>query len=78
MKVKCAFHSGIKVQGFGGRRVTATVYQNVLEDFMSPSAENLYGDADFVFQQDLAPAHAARSTKDWFDAHAITEPTRQT
>ncbi|KAL7889592.1 hypothetical protein AOLI_G00018500 [Acnodon oligacanthus] len=53
-------------------KVTATVYQNVLEDFMIPSAEDLYGDADFLFQQDLAPAHAARSTKAWFDAHAFT------
>lgn len=108
MKVKCAFHSGIKVQGFWGRReeqnpsclrssvkypqsimiwgalfgagvgklcflkskVTATV-QNVLEDFMIPSAEDLYGDADFIFQH-LAPAHTARSTKTWFNAHAIT------
>ena len=23
----------------------------------------LYGDADFIFQQDLAPAHTAKSTK---------------
>lgn len=30
-------------------KVTTTVYQNVLEDFMSPSAEDLYGDADFIF-----------------------------
>ena len=53
-------------------KVTASVYQNVLEDFMIPSADDLYGDADFIFQQDLAPAHTARSTKTWFDAHAIT------
>ena len=53
-------------------KVTATVYQNVLKDFMIPSAEDLYGDADFIFKQDLAPAHTARSTKTWFDAHAIT------
>ena len=39
---------------------------------MIPSVEDLYGDADFIFQQDLAPAHTARSTKTWFDAHAIT------
>lgn len=30
-------------------KVTTTVYQNVLEDFMIPSAEDLYGDADFIF-----------------------------
>lgn len=53
-------------------KVSATVYLNVLEDFMIPSAEDLYGDADFIFQQDLAPAHIARSTKTWFDGHAIT------
>lgn len=51
---------------------TGTVYQNVLEDFIIPSTEDRYGDADFIFQQDLAPAHTARITKTWFDAHAIT------
>ena len=41
---------------------------------MIPSAEDLYGDADFIFQQDLAPAHTSRSTKTWFDAHAHDVP----
>ncbi|XP_023280379.1 centriolin-like [Seriola lalandi dorsalis] len=27
---------------------------------------------NFIFQQDLAPAQTARSTKTWFDVHAIT------
>ncbi len=27
---------------------------------MLPSADKLYGDADFIFQQDLAPAHTAK------------------
>ncbi len=27
------------------------------------SADKLYGDADFIFQQDLAPAHTAKGTK---------------
>ncbi len=31
-----------------------------LEHFMLPSADKLYGDADFIFQQDLAPAHTAK------------------
>ncbi len=30
---------------------------------MLPSADKLYGDADFIFQQDLAPAHTAKGTK---------------
>ncbi len=30
---------------------------------MLPSADQLFKDADFIFQQDLAPAHTAKSTK---------------
>ncbi len=36
------------------------------------SADKLYGDADFIFQQDLAPAHAAKGTKSWFNDHGVT------
>ncbi len=32
------------------------VNTEVLEHFMLPAADQLYGDADFIFQQDLAPA----------------------
>ncbi len=44
-------------------KVNAAIYQEILEHFMLPSADKLYGDADFIFQQDLAPAHAAKGTK---------------
>ncbi len=43
-----------------------------LEHFMIPSANKLYGDADFIFQQDLAPAHTAKGTKSWFYDHGVT------
>ncbi len=36
---------------------------------MFPSADKLYGDADFIFQQDLAPAHTAKGAKSWFNDH---------
>ncbi len=39
---------------------------------MFPSADKLYGDADFIFQQDLAPAHTAKGTKSWFNDHGVT------
>ncbi len=45
--------------------VTAPVYQLILEHFMLPSADQLFKDADFIFQQDLAPVHTAKSTKSW-------------
>ncbi len=51
--------------------VTAPVYQEILEHFMLPSADKLFGDADFIFQQDLAPAHTAKSTKSWLNDHGV-------
>ncbi len=42
--------------------VNAAIYQAILAHFMLPSADKLYGDADFIFQQDLAPAHTAKGT----------------
>ncbi len=39
---------------------------------MLPSTDKLYGAADFIFQQDLAPAHTAKGTKSWFNDHGVT------
>ncbi len=37
--------------------VNADIYQeDIVEHFMLSSADKLYGDADYIFQQDLAPA----------------------
>ncbi len=51
--------------------VNAVIYQNILEHIMLPSADKIYGDADFIFQQDLAPAHTAKGTKSWFNDHVL-------
>ncbi len=53
-------------------KVNADIYQEILEHFMLSSADKLYGDADFIFQQDLAPAHTAKGTKSWFNDHGVT------
>ncbi len=39
---------------------------------MLPSADKLYGDADFIFQWDLAPAYTAKGTKSKFNDHGVT------
>ncbi len=57
--------------------VTAPVYQDILEHFMLPSADQLFKDADFIFQQDLAPAHTAKSTKSWLNDHGVVCSTGQ-
>ncbi len=46
-------------------------YQEIFEHFMLPSADQLFRDADFIFQQDLAPAHTAKSTKSWLNDHGV-------
>ncbi len=38
---------------------------------MRPSADQLFKDADLIFQQDLAPAHTAKSTKSWLNDHGV-------
>ncbi len=52
--------------------VNAVIYQEILEHFMLPSADKLYGDADFIFQQDLAPVHTVKGTKSLFNDHGVT------
>ncbi len=51
--------------------VTAPIYQDILEHFMLPSADQLFKEADFIFQQDLAPVHTAKSTKSWLNDHGV-------
>ncbi len=52
--------------------VNAAVYQKLLEHFVLPSADKLYGYSDLIFQQDLAPAHTAKGTKSLFNDHGVT------
>uniref|UniRef100_A0A9J8BMH5 Tc1-like transposase DDE domain-containing protein n=1 Tax=Cyprinus carpio carpio TaxID=630221 RepID=A0A9J8BMH5_CYPCA len=66
--------AGVGLLCFIKGRVNAASYQEILEHFMLPSAEKLYGDEDFIFQHDLAPAHSAKTTGKWFTDHGITVP----
>ena len=72
-QIKCQVSPSVMVWGamaaggvgqlyFLKSNVNAEVYQQVLEYFMLPAGEEIFGCADFTFQQDLAPAHSARST----------------
>ncbi len=63
--------AGVGPLCFSKTNVTAPVYQDILEHFMLPSADQLFKDADFIFQQDLAPAHTAKSTKSWLNDHGV-------
>ncbi len=51
--------------------VSSHIYEEILKHFMLPSADQLFKDADFIFQQDMAPAHTAKSTKSWLNDHGV-------
>lgn len=49
-----------------GVKINGQVYrQKVLEDAFKPWASKHFGQKDFTFQQDSAPAHKARETQEW-------------
>ncbi len=66
-----ATSAGVDPLCFLKSTVNTAIYQEILEPFMLPSADKLYGDA-FIFQQDLAPDHTAKGTKSCFNDHAVT------
>ncbi len=70
--------AGVALLGFLKTNVTAPVYQEILEHFMLPSDDQLFKDADFIFQQDLAPAHTAKSTKSWLNDRGVGVAGQQT
>lgn len=54
--------------------VLSSQHSHLLGSFIAvhdsiPSADKLYGNATFIFQQDLAPASTAKSTDTWFNDH---------
>ena len=51
--------------------VNGEVYQQVLEYFVLSAGEEIFRFADFMFQQDLVPAHSARSIMRWLEDHGI-------
>ncbi len=63
--------AGIGPLCFLKTNVTAPICQEILEHFMLPSADQLFKDAYFIFQQDLSPAHTAKSTKSWLYDHGV-------
>ncbi len=63
--------AGVGPLCFFKTNVTAPFNQEMLEHCILPSAYQLFKDADFIFQQDLAPAHTAKGTKSWLNDHGV-------
>ena len=54
-----------------GTTVTAAAYQEILENRMLPSARDMFHDQDYIFQDDGAPCHRAKSVKNWLSANDV-------
>ncbi len=52
---------------FENQRHCTRLPRNFWSTSCFPSADQLFKDAYFIFQQDLAPAHTAKSTKSWLN-----------
>jgi DDE superfamily endonuclease/Transposase len=48
-----------------GERINAVIYQDLLRQHVVPWLKTTYPEGNYVFQQDSAPAHAARSTQEF-------------
>lgn len=47
-------------------KVNAALNQDILHLVMLPAADQVFGAADLIFQQDLAPAHSAMVSGQWY------------
>ncbi len=52
-------------------RVNAEAYTAIMEAFLIPSQETLYGDTSAIFQQDNASSHKAKTVMQWFKTNKI-------
>lgn len=52
-------------------RFNAGNYINILENILLPSAEQIYPNNTFIFQQDNCPVHTANDVTHWFQTHNV-------
>ena len=49
--------------------MNAKAYEAILGDQVLPMAHTLFPDGDGIYQDDLAPCHAAKTVQSWFEEH---------
>lgn len=76
----CISHNGTGVCHVYTGRINQHSYMDTLENALKPSGVLMYSpESEWIFQQDGASAHTAKSVKEWFDKeniHTIPWPAR--
>jgi len=68
----CISHKGTGCCEMYKGRINQHTYRNTLENQLLPSVDLWYGEStSWLFMQDGAPAHTAKSIKDWFDENQV-------
>lgn len=67
----CMSAKGLGNLCFIENTVNATRYIEILKEHLMASVEKITSYDEFVFQQDGAPAHTAKTTKKWFQENNI-------
>lgn len=67
----CMASSGLGCFEFVDGTINAVKYQQILQNSLLPSIETLNVGENFIFQQDGAPCHTAKTTKKWLSDHKI-------
>lgn len=67
----CMSSKGVGHYEFIDGTVNAEKYQQILSRSLISTAQECFGNDNFIFQQDGAPCHTAKVTKKWFGDHDI-------
>ena len=69
----CIGPNGIGKLAICERSVNSKYYQEILENKLKPNVEMIHGERErlFIFQQDNAPCHASKDTKNYFEQNDI-------
>ncbi|KAF2367522.1 Multihem cytochrome [Trinorchestia longiramus] len=59
----------VKPQGSSSFRLNASAYKNVLVTKILPSVRKITRNANYVFQQDGAPAHIENTVQEWLGSN---------
>ncbi len=67
-QLRCQWHWYLyRINGI----MDSAIYKGIMQDVMLPSADYLFDDGNYIFQQDNDPKHTSNLLKGWFPEAGI-------